>query len=71
MQVRAAAVVASVPRTAWAVSWGVRTGLAYARCMAAHSVRPYLIHLAQVQGSVDTSSTFRRDHLQFVCCEMS
>ena len=49
MQVRTAAVVASVPRTAWAVSWGVRTGLAYARCMAAHTVRPYPAHLAQKQ----------------------
>lgn len=38
-QVRAWAVVASVPRTTWAVSWGVRTGLAYTRCMASHVVR--------------------------------
>ncbi len=53
LQVRTAAVVASVPRTAWAVSWGMRTGLAYARCMAAHTVCPYLIiHLIR-------SSAFR------------
>ncbi|CAL8467426.1 g6964 [Coccomyxa elongata] len=38
-EVRAMAVLASVPRTAWAVSWGVRSGLAYVRCMAAHTDR--------------------------------
>lgn len=30
--------LSSVPRTAWAVSWGVRSGLAYVRCMASHTV---------------------------------
>ena len=45
--------VASVPRTAWTVSWGVRTGLAYARCMAAHTVRPHLIRCIQQQRSED------------------
>ncbi|EIE24434.1 ABC1-domain-containing protein [Coccomyxa subellipsoidea C-169] len=52
--VRAGAVLASVPRTAWAVSWGVRSGLAYVRCMVTHSDRgseEYRHDLALLHGA--------------------
>ena len=41
-QVHAYAVLESVPRTAWAISWAVRSGMAYT-AMAAHPVRAHTL----------------------------
>ena len=41
-QVHAYAVLESVPRTAWAISWAVRSGMAYT-ALAAHPVRAHTL----------------------------
>ena len=56
--------VASVPRTAWAVSWGVRTGMAYARCMAAHPVSD----LGQMHFNAPSFSPFNVQLAESMAC---